>query len=97
MIWLIGYLAIGLISLGVLLYKYKKDALEVEDDLMLFAVFLIIFGWPLTLVGGFILTRKFDKENQAQAELLEQEKMADMDDEEKANYIMMRDIFKKKP
>jgi hypothetical protein len=97
MIWLIGYLAIGLISLGVLLYKYKKDTQEMEKELMVFAVFLTILGWPIVFVGGAILQRNLNKTVRTQAELLEQEKMADMDDEEKANYIMMRDIFKKKP
>ncbi len=97
MIWLIGYLAIGLISLGVLLYKYKKETQEMEKELMTFAVFLTILGWPIVFVGGAILQRNLNKTVRTQAELLEQEKMADMNDEEKAHYIMMRDIFKKKP
>jgi hypothetical protein len=97
MIWLIGYLVIGLIALGYMAYRYKKDTQEMEKELMTFAVFLTILGWPIVFVGEAILQRNLNKTVRTQAELLEQEKMADMDDEEKANYIMMRDIFKKKP
>lgn len=58
MIWLIGYLVIGLISLGVLLYKYKKDTQEMEKELMTFAVFLTILGWPIVFVGGAIFSKE---------------------------------------